>query len=94
MPMRIGSPLHVMRMSSSLNMSTPSFVNTETMLASDVLPTLIRDVGKSWNVSACLNRADSFQKGSWVTYLALLVPPFATPTCHVEGLMIERPALE
>ncbi len=91
--MRIGSPLHVMRMSSSLNTLTPSFMKTKIMPSSDVLPTLIRDVGKSWNVSACLDCADSFQKGSWVTYLVLLVPPFATSTCLVEGLRIERPAL-
>ncbi len=93
MPMRIGSPLHVIRMSSSLKMLTPSFMNTETVPSSDVLPMLIRDVGKSWNVPACLDCADSFQKGSWVMYLALLVPPFATPTCCVEGLRIGRPAL-
>jgi hypothetical protein len=91
--MRIGSPLHVMRMSSSLNTLTPSFVKTKTVPSSDVLPMLIRDVGKSWNVSACLDHADSFQKGSWVMYLALLVPPFASPTHHVEGLRIRRPAL-
>ncbi len=52
--MRIGSPLHVMRTSFSLNTLTPSFMKTETVSSSDVLPTLIRDVGKSWNVSACL----------------------------------------
>ncbi len=91
--MRIGSPLHVMRTSSSLNMLTPSFVDTKTVPSSDVLPTFIRDVGKSWNVSACIDCVDSFQKGSWVMYLVLLVLPFATPTCRVEGLRIERPAL-
>ncbi len=91
--MRIGSPLHVMRTSSSLNTLMPSFMKTETVPSSDVLPTLIRDVGKSWNVSACLDCADSFQKGSWVMYLALLVPPFATPTRRVEGLRIGKPAL-
>ncbi len=64
MPMRIGSPLHVIRMSSSLKMLTPSIVKTETVLSSAVVPMLIRDVGKSWNVSACLDRTDSFQKGS------------------------------
>ena len=85
MPKRIGSPLHVMRMSSSLNTLMPSFLNTKTMPLSDVLPMLIRDVGKSWNVSACLNCADSFQKGSWVTYLALLVPPSMTPMWRVSG---------
>ncbi len=58
--MRIGSPLHVMRTSSSLNTLAPSFVMTETMPSSDILPMLIRDVGKSWNVSACLDRAVSF----------------------------------
>ncbi len=93
MPMRIGSPLHVINTSTSLKTLMPSFVNTEIVQSSDVLPMLIRDVGKSWNVSACLDRADSFRKGSWVTYLALLVPPFATPTCCVEGLRIERPTL-
>jgi hypothetical protein len=62
--MRIGSPLHVIRMSSSLKMLTPSIVKTETVLSSAVVPMLIRDVGKSWNVSACLDRTDSFQKGS------------------------------
>jgi hypothetical protein len=58
--MRIGSPLHVIRMSSSLKTLMPSFVNTKTVPSSAVLPTLIRDAGKSWNVSACLDCADSF----------------------------------
>jgi hypothetical protein len=93
MPMRIGSPLHVMRLSSSLNTMKPSFVKTKTVPSSDVLPMLIRDVGKSLNVSVCLNHADSLQKGSWVTYLALLVPLFANPTRRVEGLRIGRPLL-
>ncbi len=93
MPMRIGSPFHVISTSSSLKTLMPSFVNTKTVLSFDVLATLIRDVGKSWNESACLDRADRFRKGSWVTYLPLLVPPFATPTCRVEGLRIGRPAL-
>jgi hypothetical protein len=91
--MRIGSPLHVMRMSSSLNTLTPSFVKTETVPLFDALPTLIRDVGKSWNVSACLDCAESLRKVSWVTYLALLVLPLAAPTCHVDGLRIGRPTL-
>ncbi len=91
--MRMGLHLHVMRTSSSLNTLTPSIVKTETMPLLDVLPTLIRDVGKSWNVSACLDCADNLQKGSWVAYFALLVPPLATPTCCVDGHRIERPAL-
>ena len=77
--MRMGSPLHAMRMSSSLNILTPSFVKTETVPLSDVLPMLIRDIRKSWNVSACLDCADSLQKGSWMTYFALLVLPLAAP---------------
>jgi hypothetical protein len=32
----------------------------QTVLSFDVLPMLIRDVGNSWNVSACLDCADSF----------------------------------
>jgi hypothetical protein len=77
--MRMGSPLHVMRTSSSLNMLMPSFVKTETMPLFNVLPMLIRDARKSWNVSACLDCADSLQKGSWMTYFALLVLPLAAP---------------
>jgi hypothetical protein len=91
--MRIGSPLHVMRTSSSLNTLTPSFVKTETVPSSNVLPTLIRDVGKSWNVSACRDHAEFLQKGSWATYLVLLVPPLATPNHCVDGLRIGRSAL-
>ena len=82
MPMMIGSPLHVMRTSSSLNTLTPSFLNTKTVLSSDVLPTLIRDVGKSWNVSACLNCAESVQNGSWMTYFALLTIGNPNPLCR------------
>jgi hypothetical protein len=94
MPIRTGSPLQVMRMYySSLNMLMPSFVKTETVPPSNVLPTLIRDVGKSWNVSACLDCADSLQKGSWVTYFELLMPQLAIPTHCVGGLRIGRPDL-
>jgi hypothetical protein len=64
-------------------MLMPSFVKTETVFLSDILPTLIKEVGKSWNVTACLNNADSLQRGFWVTYLALLVPPLATPIRRV-----------
>jgi hypothetical protein len=67
-------------------------MKTETVPLSDVLLALIIDVGKSWNVSACLDHADSLQKGSWVTYFALLVLPLATPTHHVDGLRVRKPA--
>jgi hypothetical protein len=52
--MSMGSPLHVMRMSSSLNTLMVSFMKTGTVPLSDVLPMLIRDVGKSWNVLLAL----------------------------------------
>jgi hypothetical protein len=91
--MRMGLPLHVMRTSSSLNTLMPSFVKTETVPSLDVLPMLMREVRKSWNVSACLDCSDSLKKGSWVTYFVLLVPPLATPTHHVDGHRIGRPAL-
>ncbi len=92
-PMRMDLPLHVMRTSSSLNTLTPSFVKTDTVPLLAVLPTLIKEVGKSWNVSACLDWAESCQNGSWVTYFALLVPPLATPTLRVDGCKMGRPAL-
>ncbi len=57
--MSMGLPLHVMRMSSFLNKLMPSYMKTETVPLSYVLPMLIRDVGKSWNVSACINHASS-----------------------------------
>jgi hypothetical protein len=91
--MRMGLPLHVMRTSSLLNTMTHSFVKTETVPSSNVLPMLIRDVGKSWNVPACIDHANSLQKGSWVMYFALLVPPLVTPTSCVDGRRIGRSAL-
>jgi len=96
-PMRMGSPLHVMSTSSSLNTLTPSFVNTDTVPSSAILPTLIREVGKSWNVSARIAWAENCQNGRWVTYVALLVPPLATPTfcvdcCRMLGLRCIDPS--
>jgi hypothetical protein len=38
-------------------------VKTETVQLSNFLPTLIRNVGKSWNVSTYRDCADSFSKG-------------------------------
>jgi hypothetical protein len=68
-------------------------MKTETMLSFDALPMLIRDVGESWNMSVCLDCSDCLQKGSLVTYFALLVLPLATPTYCVDGRRIGRPAL-
>ena len=51
---------------------------------SEVSPTLIYDVGKLVNVSACVTRFDNCGKGSSVTCFALHVLPFATPTCLLD----------
>jgi len=69
------------------------FCETDTVPSSAVLPTLIRDVGKSWNVTACIACAESCWNGSWVMYLAVLVLPLATPTFRVDGRRMGRPAL-
>jgi hypothetical protein len=44
-------------------------------------------------VSACIAQAEICQNGSWVMYLALLVPPLATPTFCVDGCRMGKPAL-
>jgi hypothetical protein len=43
-----------------LEYGKPCFVNTKTVPPSDVLSMHIRDVGKSWDVSACLGHANIF----------------------------------
>ena len=53
-PMRIGFPLQVISTSSSLCTVTLSLVKLEMVPASEVFPTLIRECGKSSNVSAYL----------------------------------------
>ena len=58
---------------------TPSLVKIDTVPVSDILPTLISDVGKSSNESAWRALLEMFWNGSWVTCLAWLEPPFATP---------------
>ena len=51
--MRMGSPLHVIRTSFSLKTAIPVLVNTDMVPLLDVLPTLIKDVRKSWKVLVC-----------------------------------------
>jgi hypothetical protein len=92
-PMRMGLPLHVMSTSSSLNTVTPVLVKTDMVPLLKVLPMLIYNVGKFWKVFACLARTDSLGNGSWVTCLAWLLPPLATPTIRVDGCRMRRPAL-
>ena len=92
-PTRIGSPLQVISTSVSLCTVTPSLVKIEIVPSSAVLPTLIKDVGKSLKESACAALLDSRWIGSLVTYAALLVLPLATPilvcwTCAISGVLL------
>ena len=93
MPINIGSPLHVMSTSCSLCTVTPSFVNIDIVPLSDVLPTLISELGKSSNESALAARSDSCLNGRRLTCRAVLVPPLATPTRFVDGRMVGRPTI-
>ena len=79
-PFSSGVPLHLISTSSSLCTVTPVLVNMEMVPLSEVFPTLIRDVGKMVNLSAVVARFDHCGKGSHVTFFALQVSPFATPT--------------
>jgi len=79
-PMSIGAPLHLMSTSVSLCTVTPVLVNMEMVRSSEVFPTLINDVWKLVNVSACVAYFDNCGKGSRVTCFALHVLPFATLT--------------
>ncbi len=91
MPINIGLPLHVMSTSCSLCTVTPSFVKIDIVPSSDVLPTLISELGKSSNESALAAWSDSCLNGRRLTCLAVLVPPLATPTHFVDGHKIGRP---
>ena len=76
--------LQFMRTYSSLYTDTPSLVKMDVLPSSNIFPTLIRDVGKSSNVSASAAFFDSCGKGNLVTYLLLLPPPFP----HLLSFMI------
>ena len=91
-PITIGSPLHVIRTSCSLYTLTSPLVKMEMVPLSEVLPTHIRDVGKSSNESACAAFGERCGNGSLVTYLPLLVSLFDTPTRLVDHRRIGRPA--
>ena len=71
---------------------TPSLVKIDIVPSSAVFPTLIRDVGNSLNVSACLAFGDNDGKGKLVTCFPLLFSPFATMTRLVDGRNIGRRA--
>jgi len=49
-----GRCFHLVLASPHSCLLTPSLVKTETVPSSAVLPTIIRDIGKSWKVSACI----------------------------------------
>ena len=91
-PTNIGSPLHLIRTSVSLWTVTPSLVNMDMVPSSEVLPTLMREVGKLLKVSAWVALLDNFLIGSFVTNWALLVLPLATPTRLVDHRSIGKPA--
>ena len=78
--MSSGDPLHLMSTSVSLCTVIPVFVNMEMVPLSEVFPTLISDVEKLVNVSAVVARFDNCGKRIRVTFFALHVFPFATPT--------------
>ena len=78
--MSSGVPLHLISTSVSLCTVTPFLVKIEMVPFLEVFPTLIKDVGKVVNVSAVVARFDNCGKGSCVTFFALHVSPFATPT--------------
>ena len=79
-PMSSGAPLHLMSTSVSLCTVTPVLVKMKMVPLLEVFPTLINDVGKLVNVSAFVARFDNCGNGSYVTFFALHVSPFATPT--------------
>ena len=93
LPIKTGSPLHVMSTSSSLCTVTPSLVKIEILPSSAVLPTLNKDDEKSVKVSASAACLDNFAKGSEVTNFPLLVPPLATSTRFVDLRKIGKPAI-
>ena len=67
-------------------------MNTDIVPSSAVLPTLISDDVKSLNVSAFAAQADRVGNGSCVTYVALLLPPLATPNRFVDCRRMGSPA--
>ena len=93
MPINTGSSLHVMSTSYSLCTVISSFMNIDIVSSSDILPTLISELGKLSNESALAARSDSCLNGRQLMCRAVLVPPLATPTCFVDGRMIGRPTL-
>ena len=79
-PMSNRAALHLMSTYVPLCTVAPVLVKMEMVPLSEVFPTLINDVGKLVNVSVFVARFDNCGKGSRVTFFALHVSPFATPT--------------
>ena len=71
---------------------TPSLVKIDIVPSSAVSLTLIRDVEKLLNVSACLAFDDKDGKDKLVTCFPLLFSPLATITRLVDGRNIGRRA--
>ena len=87
----MGLPLHVINTSSYFYTFTSSLVNMETLPSLAVLTTLMSDVRNSSNMSASVAFLDNYGKGRLVTYLPLLVPPFANPTRLFDVHRIRNP---
>ena len=85
-------PLHFINTSSFLSTVTPSFLKIEIAPSLADLTTLINEVGKWLKVSACLALGERLLNGRQVTWVALLVPPFATPTLLVDLHRMGRPS--
>ena len=90
--MHLGLFLRVMGTSFLLCTVTPSLVKIDIVPLLAVFPTLIRDMGNSLNVSACLDFDDNDGKGKLVTCFPLLFSPLATMTHLVDGRNIGRRA--
>ena len=91
-PTKSGALVHRISTSVSLWTVTPVLVKMEMVPSSAVFPTLMSDVGKSLNVSARDARSDNCVKGSFVTFSALHISPFATITRLVDFRRIGNPA--
>ena len=90
-PIMMGFSLHVIVVLSSLWTVTLSFVKTEIVPVSDVLPLLMSECEKSSNMSASVFYYVSWGTGSVVTLVSILTSPFAIPTLLVDQHSIGSP---
>ena len=89
--MIMGFLWHVISTYSYLNTVTTYLGKMDTLPPSDVLPTVIRDVGNYSDVSASAALLESCGNGSVVTYLPSQALPLATPTLLADKRNIGMP---